>query len=317
MEKNRKKSGDKGEKIVQAFFNVIGWGDAGTARDVNCSKKTKHARSEAKGGERQTHGIDRNHIYLSPLVRDTADIVVVSVKHINVKYPNSPLTEFKNFMSSLSMDMECFEVSEPCSEQLESLNYRKMKMTGVLIWISSGSEVDAKITDLVDKAKLDPELNFRLIHVLDNNRIGFLTSAIKQIQVAHDSRRLEFYYPSTSMNYASSGKRSGDFLPVDFFTAPIVPLILKGSRNGSTEKDIFVSLTNEKLDSYGLSEVVRSSLDYVNGISCDLEFWVVENDGIDFQEEIKKIRNSSDFKERIGLSEIRVKLIGNDFRDLE
>ena len=313
---NSKSSGEKGEAIIRSFYKCVGWNNVERSADLRCSKRHKHARPDSKKGERESHGVDGHYVYSCPLERDTAELVVISVKHTDGKYPKDASGSFKVYAEELSSAMECYEHSDECNEFLAEIpSYRATKTTGVIFWVSEENDKMDSVLSSLQNLRFTTEVEFRAIHLMDNRRIDFLTNALNAAKSKFDGMIYEFYYPSTSLNYGSKrNQRTGPALPVNFFTAPSIPMVFKDPSSASRGRDVFVLILDQEVDGSDLKEAMRAALDYSSGISCEFSFWVNGRSGIDFDAEVKRLSRSADFEEALKGVRVEINDVYSDFR---
>lgn len=225
-----KSSGELGEKYIKDFLDLIGWSTPQYNESIPCIEPKKHQRPSAKTG-RTKHGIDAYFPYESPMDSDTLIHIIGSVKHTQAKYPASPNHTFKNHVSDLAQAIECFGESDLLENNRGGFDFEREEIAGVLFWLSGHKEdqytsVISRITNPV----IDDQLNFQRIHVIDNDRMQFITKAINFIDSKYNEHTRFFHYFDTPNNL-SDGKKTygGDILPIEMLSSDL--LIFKLVKN--------------------------------------------------------------------------------------
>lgn len=311
MGESSKRIGEIGENIVSGFFSLIGWEASLPNQSISCMKPPKHARSESKRRKRETHGIDHLYCYESPLESSTIVSAVISVKHTDKPYENSPVSTFKKHAQDLVQTLECYKNSEIKKEQLELVGrVRQKRDYGVLFWLSSNDETYDDVVSKVSKAQLDSDFVFQSMSVVDNQQMHFLYDSLMFCK--SEPLKFEFYYPETSLNYVDKTlSRTGDVLPVEFLTSPIIPIVFKAN-NGSA-KDIFCLISSDDFDQDSLRRLIQVAREYTHEISCDFLFLFPNYVESHHTDAVRKA--CTGFDKNIA-SRVRVKSYNPDFRAL-
>lgn len=272
MGERSKTIGEIGENIVGQFFSLIGWENPLENQSLKCMKPKKHARKESKTGLRQTHGIDYLHCYKSPLESNTIESALVSVKHSEEKYQNNPKSKFKEYIEDLSYSLECYKNSELKSEQLQKFRgVTRNKDTGVIFWLSSSDDTYDDLVSKISNTRLDQNLRFESIHIVDNQRIGFIYDVMTWLRANFDEQQIYYYYPETSLSYVDKSiLRSGKVLPVEFLTSPILPIQIKGTT--PDEQDTFCIACMDGFEQDGVRRLIQAAREYTNEVSCNYLF---------------------------------------------
>ncbi len=266
-----KKIGEIGENITNNFFSLIGWENALPNQTLVCLKAQKHARKESKKKLRESHGIDYLLNYRSALESNTVDNIVISVKNSNSEYPNNPVKKFKEHIKDLAHTIECFNRSPLKSEQLKKYHgYKKTNDTGVLFWLSHHNETYHDVISKLESCRLDKDLKFSSIYVVDNKRIEFIFKIVNHLKSKYQDREILLYYPETSLNYEDKQTlRAGSCLPVEYINSPVIPFVL---RTKNEELDIFCIATSDNFDSGELPQLIQAAKEYTNEMKCDYLF---------------------------------------------
>ena len=262
--------GEIGENITGNFFELIGWNNAIPNESLTCLKSKNHARKGSKKGLRETHGIDYLYKYRSSLESNTVHSLVISVKNSNAAYPNSPISTFKAHITDVAQTIECYNGSPLKGQQLSKFtSYKKSSDIGVLFWLSHSDETYHDVISKLESCRLDSNLKFSSIYVVDNKRIEFLFQVLNQLKLSYSSYDLNYYYPDTSINVSDTEiKKYGKILPVEYINSPVIPFILK--KPGKI--DTFCIAVSDNFDENEMSELIQSARNYTNDITCDYLF---------------------------------------------
>jgi hypothetical protein len=303
----------RSENIVGNFFILIGWDGALSGQSLRCKKTQKHARKDSKNGKRESHGIDYLFCYKSPLESSTVESAVISVKHSGNAYENTPKSTFKSHAEDLIQTLECYKHSELRKQQHELFGrVTKNRDSGVLFWLSSHEKTYDDVVSKIANTKLNPDWSFESFHVVDNRRIQFIYETLTFLINKTSSEQLNFYYPETSLSYVDKTiARSGKICPLDFLTAPILPLIIKAKRDD--EQDIFCLSSIEDFDQDSMRRLIQAAREYTQDMSCKYLF-LFPNYVSDLHGDAVK-KASTGFNENIS-ARIEVLTYRPDFRSL-
>ncbi len=185
-----KSSGETGEKIIDKFFNIVGWKNANPNISFACFKGEKHKRSGAKGEKRAQHGVDVQYAYLSGLESDTLVNILASVKHTkNTCYPQSLTSLVKNHIKDILDSEKCFQLSphrKDLATQFMGQRYTKVRNVPVLFFLSSEDKIDADYVSLISNMRYVHQ-NFEIeeFYIVDNRKLTFILDAIKHLETAY------------------------------------------------------------------------------------------------------------------------------------
>lgn len=215
-----KSSGELGEFYIANFLQLIGWTSSQSNHSIPCCENDKHKTDNAKGG-RQTHGIDELFTYESPMDTNTLIHLVMSVKHTINMYPGSPSSTFKKHMTDLAFAIECFTSSDLIDKNRESTSCGNEQIVGVLFWLSNKSNANHSVISMLNP-DLSEDLLYERIHVMDNDRVNFISKSINLIKNKFIDYEFNFYYIDTPTNLADKDKQySGKKLPVEMLNSDI------------------------------------------------------------------------------------------------
>lgn len=262
MGENSKNIGEKGEAIVNDFLTLIGWKPNQKGIAINCVHKTKH--------EKSTHGIDFLYSYICPLHSETIENICISVKYSEDPYPIVKKTNhqqlktiFKDHFKDLATTIECFKKSN--ARQDSNRNFtgvKRSKETGVLFWLNDhDSNVNTGIIEYLSAIRIDKNLVFDAIHIVDNKRINEITTALNFVRSEHDNKaKISFDYFNTGLNVAANNRQTnGTILPVQYISSKILPIRIEEE----TGQKIFQIISFEDFDIYSLQRILGLSQNYV------------------------------------------------------
>ncbi|MCB0170587.1 MAG: hypothetical protein KDJ97_08550 [Anaerolineae bacterium] len=242
MAEKSKKRGEFGEEIVERLLTLIGWDTLLKGRDFACIKPIPHAIS-TRG--RTTHGIDFIYQYDCPLFNNNQEFVLVSSK-FNDSYPSNPVSKFKLHLQDIAQALDCFKKSDIRNE-LKSPQ-KTAKYTGVIFWLDNGEQ--NQYDDVIDRLsdfRVDNDLEFDSVYLVDNNRADFLYDTISYVTDRFENMEVEFYIPSTGYNNTIQARRtSSPILPVQYINSSILPF--KVVQDVSTEILILNVIDNFERD---------------------------------------------------------------------
>lgn len=220
MGEKSKSSGELGENYVANFLKLIGWNNTQSNESIECCESEKHNTNNSKDG-RKTHGIDELYTYESPMDSNTLTHAVISVKHTDNKYPTSPNSKFKEYVTDLANTIECFKESQLINQNRENTT-RNSEIIGILIWLSSAEDRKTSLIDKLNNPELKDDLLYERIHILDNDRIEFITKSINLIKEKFNEYKYSFYYIETPNNLTDSNKTfNGNILPIEMLSSNI------------------------------------------------------------------------------------------------
>lgn len=250
--------GEYGEKTVENFLKLIGWGAAPRGLSVDCLKPKVHIAKE--DSERQTHGIDFYFSYLSPLADGTLKNIHISTKYTASSYPNSPVRVFKEYVQELAWGIDCFKYSTEKKEFTKNLRgFKHVEEVGVLFWLSNDQESYDDLAQKVATATIIMDGPINMLYLVDNKRISFIIQSLAYAKQIYPGQRISFFYPNTGKNVIPATKTDfGDILPIEYINASILPLRVTDS-NGKTGLLLF------SIDSYSKTDFAK-----LIGLSQDL-----------------------------------------------
>ncbi|MEQ9746714.1 hypothetical protein ABRQ05_20750 [Pectobacterium actinidiae] len=296
--------GDVGEDIVSHFLDLFGWENHATNKYVKC-----HARKH----DAESHGIDALFVYNSPLESKTIENVIISSKYSSNPYSSVPST-FKAHFEDIAKAIECYarsQLKKDINDHIVSTgayNGYKRIDTGVLFYINN--DEDPAKQDVISRVKgshISSDLKYRTIHLIDNKRASFLYESITYIKLKYGGDNVNFFYPPTSLNLTSSGKKYyGKIFPVEYVSSPIIPFVIE---KGGHEQPIVCLVSAEPFSDENIECLISCARDLVADISKNLMFVFESYNKLNAKECLDKILLATDKDLTINIESYR-----NDFR---
>jgi hypothetical protein len=219
-----KSVGEQGEKIVEYLFeNVLGYKTIRQNLTISCNNGEKH---RLKENPKTTHGIDGLITVNSTLEDKVLDVGVISVKFTSNEYPSAPKGDFKKHLMDLIYTLECYETSKLSSEVNKNFsNITKTDITGILVWTSNESDLNAEIVSKVANLSISSEHQFNRVVVLDNSKISFFVNLIENVKNKYGEKNVSFIYHNSGLNSIGLQSKSyGEFLPIQYLFSDIIPM---------------------------------------------------------------------------------------------
>ncbi|WP_042817714.1 GapS4a family protein [Yersinia wautersii] len=297
--------GDIGESIVSNILHLLGWENHAANKYIDCHTK-RHKKT--------THGIDCLFVYESPLESGTVDNVLVSTKFSSSPYASINST-FKKHFEDISFALECYVRSPLKKEINDALNLSnglRRNETGVLFYINNDPSPEGQnIVSKIQNVRLDPDLKFKTIHVIDNNIAGFLYDSISFVKNRYRNETVNFFYPQTSLNLTGNNKKYyGSILPVDYISSPIIPFFIDMGVHIQPKICLASSLELTKENLEYLISFVR---DLVSDVSKDLLFLFPNYNYLLHKEIIDKVKMGVSRQDGVRL-DIEVSSYNDNFR---
>lgn len=221
-----KKLGERGEHIVEALLNLIGWKAALKGHEFDCVKPGPHSTT---GNPRQTHGADFVFSCLSPLEDGVLKHLVISSKFTANSYPTSPGPKFKEHFVDLATTVECFNRS-PLKKSINSgyPTASGQSLAGILFWLSAESEAEADVVSQVAGSRNLDGAIYGTIYVVDNHRASFLFNTITYARNRFGVENVRFLYPSTGKNVSPIQRvTNGTILPPEYLNSGLIPFFIQ------------------------------------------------------------------------------------------
>lgn len=291
MGERSKKIGEFGEDTVELFLDMVGWKSGNLIKGVELScTKEKHLKL---GQEKSTHGIDFLYTYLCPLVDGVLKNAVVSVKFTTGKYPNSTNAKFKNDFAELSDMLECFNHSDIKRNIIEGVNeYDDIDDIGILFWLSNVNDPDHDddYISKIENIRIEDNPQIKSTVVIDNKRLKFILDSLMFIKAVFSEYTFDFFYPPTGKNLVSSKKQNyGDFLPIEYLNASILPIRIQNKDN---PKEICLLLFSiDTYDKDDLKQLIGLAKDLTSSWASKSYICFPNYDDLNNEEEVKIIKS--------------------------
>ncbi|CAC9602312.1 hypothetical protein [uncultured Gammaproteobacteria bacterium] len=311
MGERSKNSGELGESYVANFLALIGWDASQSNETINCIEPGKH-RAKNSTCDRTTHGIDKLYTYESPMDSNTLIHSVISVKHTINEYPSSPNTKFKEHFTDLAHAIECFKESELIIKNREAHNVDNEEIVGILFWLSGGGNNSSLISKLKNPT-LEESLLYERIHILDDDRIEFITKSINLIKKKFDTYQHSFYYIDTPNNLTDNEKQyNGKSLPIEMLSSNIQVFKLV------KRKEIILAIVlKDKFHADDLKRILGLAHRISNNLTSNVQifFPLFEHEKQENINSVNRIKNQ--FKERDFISATHIFGYDIGFKDTD
>lgn len=222
-----KRIGDSGEKIVEDFLKLVGWNNIVRNFDIPTIDAEKYGK--------KSHGIDGYFHYVSPMISNTIENIIISSKFSTEKYPATPAKAFKEYFKDLSSALESFKHSEIKSTTLLAHNQIDQHFDrGVLFWFNNTGE-EEDLTLKLQNIEIEKGWNHDGVFLVDNKRMAFIYDTLNYPYIKY--RRdieVDFIYFSTGLNNDDKALKNGKILPVQYITSSILPLRIFDKTNNQT-----------------------------------------------------------------------------------
>jgi hypothetical protein len=209
-------------------------------------------------------------------------------------YPNSPNSKFKEHIADLAYAIECFIESKLIANNREGYEIENEQIVGVLFWLSSKSPKKASIISKIKNPELKNDLVFDRVHVIDNDRIEFISKSINIIKEKFSSYKFNFYYIDTPNNLSDREKQcSGNILPIEMLNSDIQIFKLE------KEKEIIlVIVVKDNFDVESLKRILGLAHRITNNLTSNVQIFFpqLEHERQDNTNLISRIKNQ--FKDK-------------------
>lgn len=233
-----KRIGEIGEDIVSDFLKIIGWTNPRLNFDIPSIDPEKHGK--------QTNGIDGFFHYRSPMITDTIENIVFSVKFSNDKYKNNPVNQFKDYYIDLAIAIESFKKSEIRNDTLNRhTNIKSTFERGIIFWINNVFEEKIDLSKKLLKIEIPKNYNHDGIILMDNLRMEFIFDSINYVKNNYPDSDIQYSYFNTGMNSDDKSMKNGKILPVQYLSSNILPFRVQ---NNVTKEVTFILCTNDNFE---------------------------------------------------------------------
>lgn len=257
-----KSAGEFGEKLAQALFEMIGWGNTVSGLPIDCALPSKH-------GQRESHGIDKLFIYNNPFFEGVTDVVTVSVKHKSNGYhrtAGSIRGELKKHIVELSQIVACAKVSASVKNVLHSYPRKtRVEHRGLLVWLHNDREtLKNDIREILGHTELSRDHDVP-VFLIDAGRASFLYNAVSHFKNSEGQIKFAFYYPRLGNVITPENDQSGTFLPLELIASDVIPIKYEKS-----EKPALQLYVRDKFSLSALNKAYALALDFGGGWVSDI-----------------------------------------------
>lgn len=235
MGEKSKTIGELGENIQRGLANIFGWTiKEGTS--ISCNQRVKH--------NKVSHGIDSILIQKTPLIANSGEIGIVSVKNVQKGKEKS---NFKKFTEDLIETTSCFLRDALFADYSSSLECKFVNEKRVLFWFTNDENDNYSLIGKISSLYPSTKDKFTQLTVIDNRTASFHYNLWTFVNNSFKTAEsIEYFYPDTGLNESLSEARllSGKQLPIDWLTSPIIPYKIKVDSN----KNVLVLALNESFD---------------------------------------------------------------------
>lgn len=305
MAEASKKRGEFGEEIVDKLLSLIGWQPSMKGVDIPCIRPMDHAISTIG---RMTHGIDFVYSYDSTFFSNSKEFVLISSKY-NDSYPSNPTTKFKSHMKDIAFAIECFKKSN-LKNSLSEFG-KNNKYSGVIFWLDNGGEFDDVIERLTE-FRIDDELDFEAVYLVDNRRADFLYHAISFAQSFFLDSEIEFVIPNTGLNSTVKTRTSSSsILPVQYINSSVLPL--KVIHKDSGQETLVLNVIDDFEEEH-LSQLISLAQKLTEGWSNKIYILFPHYVKDSFEERVNKIK--LEFRDQFFVRKVQISSFMPDFRSV-
>ena len=240
-----KRIGEVGEDIVVDFLALIGWNNPVRNFDFPSIDPEKH--------EKDSHGIDAYFHYKSPMISQTLENILISVKYSKDKYPNAPVEKFKSYYRDLGMAIESFKKSEIRAKNINSRSGIESTFDrGVIFWLNNVDDDSVDLLEKLSKLEAPKDYNHDGIFLIDNKKIEFFFNAIEFVKRKLPGKEIEFTYFSTGLNNDNETPKNGSIMPVQYLGSNVLPIRVQTEVN----KNTFILVSREKFEEEELIKLI-------------------------------------------------------------
>ena len=238
-----KRIGEIGESIVELFTEAIGW--------KSSVRKVDIPNVNIEEDNKKTHGLDGYFQYTGPMISNTVENILISVKYTTLPYPNSPTTTFKEYYEDLASALNSFGKSEL---KYNSSNYRNNVSEtfdrGVLFWLSNSPESYDDLVSKLARIHLPKDFVNSGIFLVDNKRIAFIYDTLLYTKMRYPGAEIDFLYFSTGLNSDERIAKNGKIMPVQYLNSSVIPLRVQQGGETTIVLSCLDSFDREELTKY-------------------------------------------------------------------
>lgn len=244
MGEKSKNSGEAGEKKAGELLKLFGWTTSPKGISLTC---------QIEGHEKKTHGIDSLFYIDSPLIDDTQENVIVSVKH-REKYDSNASRKFKDFLIELANTMECFSFDDEYGTHVIRPTIDNYKTTGILIWLAYNEDDNKGVIDQLQDLRFRENIEYETVYLIDNNRASYLKRVINYARSFFNNSTVHFYYTKTGYNPSPINKEDhGLVMPVEYIGSNLIPFRIE---ENATKKAFLLLVVKDSFEQDNLKRLI-------------------------------------------------------------
>jgi len=212
-----KRIGEVGEAVVVEFLSLIGWDNPMQNDDIE-SIDTEF--------RKKTNGIDGYYHYINPMISNTIENVLYSVKYSTDPYPLSKIiSQFKERYYELSKAIESFKKSILKQQTIEMHDEIENHFDrGILFWLNNSATGENDLLSRLSRVEVNANVEHDGIFLVDNKRIEFIYDSICFALLKYRDYDIEFLYFSNGLNNDERNARNGKIMPIQYINSSIIPL---------------------------------------------------------------------------------------------
>jgi hypothetical protein len=277
-----KRIGEIGEEFVSDFLKTIGWLNPMLNFDIPSVDPDKHGK--------KNNGIDGFFHYRNPMIANTIENVIFSVKFSTKKYPANPIKVFKEYYTDLAMAIESFKYSDIRNNSLSQHSHIESTFErGILFWINNIKD-ETDMTSKLSGIKIPKGYNHDGIILVDNNKMGFIFDSITYVNNKYSSNHdVRFSYFITGMNNDDQNIRQGKILPVQYLSSSILPFRVQ---NQLTDEVTLVICTSDNFDEDGLVKLMGLAKNIGNNMQTKTVIAFPDYNKTDHEQRVDLIKQS-------------------------
>ncbi len=304
MGEKSKVIGEFGEKSVENFLKLIGWGETPRNIEFDCLKDIHQTK---------THGIDFFYSYLSPLTDGVLKRICISVKFTNKAYPNSPNSKFKEYFDDLSKAIDCFKFSPELKELTSIKGYISAENIGLLFWLSNEENETGDIISKLENIQLNSDYSHDGFYVVDNKRIDFVFSSLMYLKGKYLNSDISFFYPDTGKNINPTIKKNyGNILPIEYINSTVLPFRVE---NKQSNKTTLVICTNNNFELNDVKRLIGLSKELSKSWPSEIVISFPDYNEVRHSYDVRNAKST--FEDEIFTQNVKVESFNNNFKALQ
>lgn len=249
-----KENGEYGEKIVQKFLELIGWGNNEHPVTVTCHSPNHKTKG---GNQKKDHGLDFLFRYSCPLKSNIQKTIAISAKYYSA-YPKDPSSKTKEFIFDLGSTMYCLSKDKTLGQKKIDKFSNRIEFEGLLFYLTQEDASNYSILDKLKSFRKTDKDFYYPIHLIDNSCISFIYSSLKELKSRYNDNYLYSYFTS-SQNVGDTVDLTGKIMPVEYINSGILPFQVQ-DKDGKT----LVLYVKSNFSEENFASLVDFSIKYTN-----------------------------------------------------